>query len=265
MALRIGVIAAAALVLSSTAAAAPVRTKTAHLGAVRATITWQPVRFNIEAKRVHLVISRRGRTLADRKLGAAVPWALKVRDLDGNGEAEVIADFYTGGAHCCLFTQIYRYTASRYVPLRHVWGDPSYALRDLDGDRLPELVSADDRFAYAFTSYAGSALPVQAWRYRAGHMTDVTRSFPALVRKDAAMLWKGYEQEPTGEDVDVRGVLAAWMADQYLVGQQDAGWATLHQINAKGGLSGDPVWAIGDAYLAKLRKFLTRLGYAGKG
>jgi hypothetical protein len=96
-------------------------------------------------------------------------------------------------------------------------------------------------------------------------MTDVTRSFPALVRKDAAMLWKGYEQEPTGEDVDVRGVLAAWMADQYLLGEQDAGWTTLHQINAQGGLSGDPVWAIGDAYLAKLRKLLTRLGYAGKG
>ncbi len=71
-------------------------------------------------------------------------------------------------------------------------------------------------------------------------MTDVTRSFPALVRKDAAMLWKGYEQEHTGDDVDVRGVLAAWMADQYLLGQQNAGWTSLQQINAQGGLSGDP-------------------------
>ena len=147
---------------------------------------------------MHLVISRRGRTLVDRKLGPSVPWAIKVRDLDGNGEAEVIADFYTGGAHCCLFSQIYRYTGSRYVPLRHMWGDPSYALRDLNADGLPELVSMDDRFAYAFTSYAGSALPVQAWRYRAGHMTDVTRSFPALVRKNAAMLWKDYERQPYG-------------------------------------------------------------------
>jgi hypothetical protein len=265
MALRIGVIAAAALVLASAAAAAPVRTKTAHLGAVRATITWQPVRFNIEAKRVHLVISRRGRTLVDRKLGPAVPWTLKVRDLDGNGEAEVIADFYTGGAHCCLFSQIYRYDGSGYVPLRHVWGDPSYALRDLNGDGRPELVSADDHFAYAFTSYAGSALPVQAWRYRAGHMADVTRSFPSLVRKNAATLWKEYEHEHTGEDADVRGVLAAWMADQYLLGQQDAGWTTLQQINAQGGLSGNPIWPTGDAYLGKLRKLLTRLGYAGKG
>jgi len=233
MALRIAVVAVAALVLASAAAAVPIRKKTAHLGAVHATITWQPVRFNIEAKRVHFVISRRGRTLVDKKLGLSVPWALKVRDLDGNGEPEVIADFYTGGAHCCLFSQIYRYTGSRYVPLRHMWGDPSYALRDVDGDGLRELVTADDRFAYAFTSYAGSALPVQAWRYRAGQMADVTRSFPALVRKDAAMLW----QERTSEDGDVRGVLAAWMADQYLLGQQDAGWTTLQQINAQGGLS----------------------------
>ncbi len=125
----------AALVLASAAAAAPVKTKTAHLGAVRATVTWQPVRFNIAAKRVHLVISRRGRTLVDRKLGPAVPWAIKVRDLDGNGEAEVIADFYTGGAHCCLFSRIYRYTGTGYVALRHLWGDPSYSLRDLDARR----------------------------------------------------------------------------------------------------------------------------------
>ncbi len=78
------------------------------------------------------------------------------------------------------------------------------------------------------------------------------------------MLWKAYEREHTGEDADVRGVLAAWMADQYLLGQQDAGWTTLQQINAQGELNGDAMWPIGDAYLAKLRKLLTRLGYAGK-
>ena len=50
------------------------------------------------------------------------------------------------------------------------WGDASFGLRDLDGERLPELSRTDDRFRlYAFTSYAGSALPVQVWRYRAGH------------------------------------------------------------------------------------------------
>lgn len=253
-----------ALVLTSVAAAAPLKTKTARLGAVHAKITWQPVRFNIQAKRVHLVIGRRGRTLVDRKLGPAVPWAIRVRDLDGNGEPEVIADFFTGGAHCCLFSEIYRYTGSGYVAVRHMWGDPFYRLRDLGRDGKLEFVTGDDHFAYAFTSYAGSALPLQVWSYRAGHMADVTRSFPALVRNDAATLWKAYERERTGEDADVRGVLAAWMADQYLLGQQDAGWGTMQEINANGELDGDTIWPIGDAYLAKLRKFLVSHGY-GKG
>ena len=58
----------------------------------------------------------------------------------------------------------------------------------------------------------------------------------------------------------MRGVLAAWMADQYLLGRQDAGWATLQGINAGGGLDGDTIWPVGNAYLAKLRKFLNGLG-----
>jgi hypothetical protein len=92
-------------------------------------------------------------------------------------------------------------------------------------------------------------------------MTDVTRTFPALVRTDAATLWKGYERERTREDADVRGVLAAWMADQYLLDRQDAGWATLQELNARGELDGDTIWPIGDAYLSKLRKFLLGHGY----
>jgi hypothetical protein len=261
-----GVIALAALVLAGIATAAPLKSKTARLGAVRATVSWHPLEY-AQAKDVHLIISRRGRTLVDRKLGPSAPWAIRVRDLDRNGEPEVIADFYTGGAHCCLFSRIYRYTGAGYVALRHVWGDQSYRLSDLNHDGKPELASADDRFAYAFTSYAGSAFPVQIWRYRAGRMTDVTRSFPALVDKDAAALWKEYQDERTSELPDPRGILAAWMADQYLLGRQDAGWAALQQVNARGelnGYPGDTLWAKGDAYLATLRKVLAKLGYAGK-
>ena len=264
MALRLALAGLAALILASTAAAAPVKTKTASSGAVRATVSWRQAKYFI-AKDVRVSIVRGRRTWRSGKLGPSTPWAIKARDLDGNGEPEVIVDFYTGGAHCCLFTRIFRHTPSRYTPLRHLWGDPSYRLRDLQRDDSPELVSADDHFAYAFTSYAGSALPVQVWRYRSTGLSDVTRSFPAVVRKDAATWWKAYEEERSTVDADPRGVLAAWMADQYLLGQEDAGWATLRQINAAGELDGDPIWPAGDAYLAKLRKFLTAHGYAGKG
>ena len=92
----------------------------------------------------------------------------------------------------------------------------------------------------------------------------MTRQFPTLVRKDAARLWKGYLQQRRSEVPDVRGILAAWMAEQYLLGTEDAGWATMQQLNAKGELDGDGVWAQGDAYLKKLRAFLVKRGYAGK-
>ncbi|MBA3717197.1 MAG: hypothetical protein H0W87_03080 [Actinobacteria bacterium] len=262
--MRFALVAVAALVLASPAAAAPAKMKSAQLGPVRATISWQSAKY-FQAKGVQLRIDRDGQTVLTRKLGPSIPQAIRIRDLDGNGEGEVIADFYTGGAHCCTFSLIYRYAGSGYVAVRHMWGDPSYWLRDLEGDRVPEFVTGDDRFAYAFTSYAGSALPVEVWSYRAGRMTDVTRSFPALVRKDAATLWKEYLAERKGTLPDLRGILAAWMADQYLLGHQAKAWPTLQAINRRGelnGFGGDNIWARGNAYLAKLKKFLTNHGYA---
>jgi hypothetical protein len=39
----------------------------------------------------------------------------------------------------------------------------------------------------------------------------------------------------------------------------------MQELDAKGELDGDDVWAQGDAYLKKLRAFLVKRGYAGKG
>lgn len=259
--MRVALVAVVALVLASPAAA---KMKTARLGAVHATVTWQSGQA-FQAKNVRLRIWRAGRLALDRKLGYPTPEGLKIRDLDRNGEPEVIADFYTGGAHCCLFSRIYRSTGSGYVALKHMWGDQSYRLADLNHDGSPEFVSADDRFAYVFTSYAGSAFPVQVWQYAAGTMKDVTRGYPALVRKDAAALWKDYLEQKGGEFPDPRGILAAWMADKYLLGEAAAGWATMDQLNAEGAFAGvgdGGLWAKNAAYLAKLRKFLVKAGYA---
>jgi hypothetical protein len=261
LATTVALTALAGLLLAGHAAA---KTKTAHLGAVRATITWKPVQF-MQAKNVRLRISRSGRTVLHRKLGLAAPLMVKVRDLDGDGEPEVLVDLYTGGAHCCELSLIYRYTGTTYSSLKHGWGDLTYHLGDLDHDGVLELVSADDRFAYAFTSYAGSAFPLQIWNYRAGRMTDVTRNYPALIAQDAARLWKEYLKQRKSDFPDVRGILAAWTADQYLLGKETAAWARMQQLNRKGefkGLGQDDLWAKNSAYLAKLRRFLKNHGYS---
>ena len=39
---------------------------------------------------------------------------LKVADLDGDGEPEVLVDTFSGGAHCCLTTRVERWDGTGY-------------------------------------------------------------------------------------------------------------------------------------------------------
>jgi hypothetical protein len=183
-----------------------------------------------------------------------------VRDLDGDGEPEVLLALYWGGAHCCHFSYVYRYLDGSYRRVYHLWGDPSYALRDLNGDGNPEFVSADDRFAYAFTSFADSAFPVQIWRYQAGRFSNVTRAFPALTRIDAARNW-GLFGQALGQRRSVYGVLAAWSADQCLLNRCGAAFRRLQALRKAGKLRGGPGDGTPQRYLRHLRGFLTRTGY----
>src|SRR5215203_4249151 len=159
--------AAAAVVPVGIAAASPLHSKTATAGSVRATITWRNARY-FEAKDLRLRITRSGVPALDTKrLGVDRPQTIRARGLDANGEPEVMVDFYTGGAHCCFYSRLYHFDGSTYVVFKHLWGDFTYGLHDLNGDGAPELQSVHDRFAYAFTSYAASAFPLQIWEYEA--------------------------------------------------------------------------------------------------
>lgn len=244
-------------------------------GAVIATLSWTEQDF--ESSDVRLTIVREDITLLDAAIldedGTPTtdrPQALRVRDLDGDGEPEVVVDLYTNGAHCCLHSLIYRYDVAAEVPygaLRHVWGNPGYRVRDLDGDGVPELRSADDRFAYTFAAYAFSGLPLQIWRLVEGELVDVTTSFPALLRGDAARWWRFYVRGRHDEGSDVRGVFAAWLAEKYLLGERGDGLARLAQERRAGYFSGPvqgaPPWPAGRRYAAELRRFLLRLDYGG--
>jgi subtilisin-like proprotein convertase family protein len=228
---------------------------------------------------LQLRISHRGTTLFDaapkRVHPCACPndgpvfgqggGALRVRDLDRDGEPEVLVDFYSGGAHCCYYTDVYRYVArSRaYRPTVGFWGDLFPTLVDLGRDGRPEFRTGDDRFAYVFSSFAASAFPIRILRFDHGRFVDVTRRFPQLVRRDAAALYASYRSQLRSASYDVRGVLAAWLADQYLLGRGPAGWRVLERAERRGELGRKrDLWPVGRAYLRKLRTFLRRTGYS---
>jgi hypothetical protein len=184
---------------------------------------------------------------------------LSVRDLGGDGEPEVLFDLYSGGAHCCSSTRIYHLAGRslRYEVLTHGWGNAGYRLEDLDGDGRLEFLSGDDRFSYAFTSYAASRRPPQIWKFDGRGLQNVTRRYPKLLEEDRASCWSAFEElaprDPTGDDI--RGVLAAYVADSCLLGQCAIGWERLRAAYDK------PDRA---KFFGELSSFLQKNGYVGR-
>jgi murein DD-endopeptidase MepM/ murein hydrolase activator NlpD len=195
--------------------------------------------------------------------------SLTVRDLDADGEPEVMVELTWGGAHHATWSRVYRYDRAKrhYLASVHFWGDPNFKLKQLNRERRPEWVSADVRFQGRFACSACSGLPLQIWAYRAGLWHDVTRAFPALIASDAARYWRSYlsardEAVPGG---NVRGVLAAWAADEELLGRHHQVLAALEHARRRGDLAlggtDDDVWGTPSAYIQRLLRFLRKAGY----
>lgn len=241
-------------------------------GNLRAEFAYEPQGEN--GKNLRLKIVRDGQTLLDNPVLIPVRSAgsnsgnsnqeqiadgrflsMRILDLDRDNEPEILVDLVSlkDGQRCCNYSFIYRYEPQQknYLVLKHFWGNVSYELQDLDRDGIPEFQSQDGRFAEAFASYADSRFPLKIWQYLQGKMQDVTRQYPVLVYTNASELWLESNQRQSNNQ-DVKGVLAAYLASQYILGQEAEGW----QLVEKGYQGNDR-----SQFLAELRDFLTDTGY----
>ena len=240
-----------------------VESQSASAGKVSATLSYREQDFGYRDFR--LKIQRAGRVIFDAAPGRPIgqgwrPVEVRVRDLDGDREPEVLADFFSGGAHCCTYSAIYRFVRGHYTRRIVGWGNPGYRLTGLDRDPRPELVTADDRFNYAFTAYAFSSAPIQIMRYDRGRLSDITRRFPGAIARDAAAKLRQY-RSPQAK-FDARGILAAYVADEALLGHPERGWNTIDRALRRGELSPRGTgYPIGKAYVSNLRAFLRKAGY----
>lgn len=229
-------------------------TETAESGNVRAEFSYQNQEWCLENPQ--LQISRDGQIVFNQSLSEGVgicPFTdLQVRNLDVTPEPEVILDVYTGDEHCCWVSLIYHYDAAQntYLATEQFWGNAGYQFKDLNQDNIPEFLSRDDSFAYAFTAYAGSSFPLQIWQYRNSKMVDVTRSYPQLIYNDAYQLWQRYTE--TDYPGVAKGALAAYLADKYMLGQSEDGWQRVRQA-----YQGDDR----ESFFNELRQFLQQTGY----
>ncbi len=260
---------------TGSAIAAPLKERlTAQSGNVKATLSFEKnAEFGFRGKNIRLQIDRDGisrfdgipkagsQTSEDSEEGdSTIPHAyqkspLAVRDLDNDGEPEILIDYFSGGAHCCIYTLIYRYNADRetYNAINFSTRDIGYRLEDLNRDGIPEFVTADAGFAYAFSSFAGSGFPLKIWNYKRGQMIDVTKQYPKRVRNSAYRYWTNVQTIlREGQDREVKGQLAAYLADKYTLGESEDGWKNLRAI-----YKGDDRTEFFD----KLEKFLKEAGY----
>jgi hypothetical protein len=216
-----------------------------------------------------LTIERHGQVVFDGtvgpcgsscSLGASDGDSVAVRELNGDGEPEVIVSLYTRGAHCCFFAVIAAFDGTGYRVHERYFGNPPFRLRDLDGDGAAEFISHDDRFAYRYTSYASSVLPVMILGWNGRRMVDKTRKFKRRVRSDLRRTWRLFKTANRA-GYEPRGAAAAWAANRYRLGKRRSTLRTLRRLARAGRLKGypprDPL-----RFVSSLDRFLVRAGYA---
>ncbi len=133
---------------------------------------------------------------------------------------------------------------------QHDFLNSAAALRDLDHNGRTEFVTSDNAFAYEFTDFAESGMPLQILNFSGLAFDNVTRRYPKLIRNDARLWWRAYLSDNDSGRV---GLVAAWAGDEYNLGRGHAAAATLakqaseHHISAR--------------FVKRLRAFLKRHGY----
>ncbi len=267
------------VVLASFALLAPAAlatTQTASQGAVTATFSYTGHYPNYS--RLHLTIAQSGSVLYDQAVqsktcgkfcapGAtgAKASSVEVIDLDHIGQPNVILNLYTGGAHCCSVQQIFTFDPGTmtYAETERNFGDPGAQIEDLGHDGRFEFVTADDAFAYAFTDFAASGLPLQILTFSGSRFQDVTDGYPALIRRNAATWLNAFHHTARQHYADSVGVIASSAADEYRLGKVAAANRFLHQ-QAKAGHLRSALGASvpqGQKFVTKLQTFLRRHGY----
>ena len=145
----------------------------------------------------------------------------RVRDLDG-GEPEVLVDLYTGGAHCCAVTLILRWdAAAQPVPLeaRATGATTGRGSSTSTATGCPSSRPSTSGSSTRTRPTSFSAAPIRILSYRQGKLVDVTRRVPGADQEERCRTSADYLKGRPDKDVDVRAYVAAYVADEYLLGR----------------------------------------------
>lgn len=194
-----------------------------------------------------------------------------LENLDPDGVPEVVFHRYTGGAHCCIIYTLYSWQGDRLHRILTYPLDASAdgSFEDLDNDGYSEFLTSDNRFLYAFGSYASSWPPSITLSFRSGFLVDVTQQFPERMYSDLERVSDYLENaNPEMPETGINGFLAGYVAHKILLGEYESGWKNMlnhFDPTDDWGLTqrnraGEVVETYAD-YPTALATFLTDLGY----
>ena len=254
-------------------------TVTAELSYVTRTRGSGRFRFK-EFRNFRVKITRAGQVLYDQPVGdpceqfctptetALTRRHIALRDLNADGEPEVIVGLFTGGANCCVLVLAYGYDAPANVYRRaELDTGGGYVARDLDSDGVIELVGDDFRFRGLFTCGACGPRPIRIWHYGLRRFEVVTTDFPAKIREHARRMRRFYERvRNRNEAAFVKGALTPLVADLCLLDRCGRGFRLVRAAIRRGELDRRSIFDVSPlrfAYLRALKRFLRRTGYLG--
>ena len=145
--------------------------------------------------------------------------------LDRNGTRYLQLQTFTGGAHCCNAIQVALIPPRGEVSVIELgaWdGGPHEEMpKDEDGDGIVDFIERDNRFLYAFSSYAGSHQPPQILNIVDGRVVDVSarpsfRRFFVEAMADA--------REGCRDGFERNGACAGYVAAAARAGRFDEAW-----------------------------------------
>ncbi len=221
----------------------------------------------------HLQISQSGKVIYSREVTSswcgnecwpdlidAGQTTLHVVRLQPHRPPSVVLDLYSGGAHCCSVEQVFTLgpKSDRVQKTEHNFGDPGVRLVRIGPGGTYDFLSADDAFAYAFTDYAASGMPIEIFQVVNNGFRDVTRSFPKLIAQDARRWHAAFEASARSSYQDTVGIVAAWAADEDMLGRY-ASVRTFLAAQAKAGhlnCALSPIEPSGQRFVITLENFL---------
>jgi hypothetical protein len=262
---------AAALIVSTAAlivpAIAQAKTETVTSGGVTATFSYHKASFGYKGAKV--AISRGGKTVYSAVINIRgcghLCWpgnlaggkSVHVLELGHNGREDVVLDLFSGGAHCCWYEQVLYPSGASYKVVTRYFGDVGTGIADLRHNGRFEFDSDNPSFSGLYTSFAASGFPIQILTFSNGKFHDVTRSYPKLIKRNAADLLKDFKMHYN----DGEGLIAPWTADEYMLGRKAQALAYLNAQAKAGHLNALGSSLRGHKFVVQLQKDLKRLGY----